>query len=177
MHSGRWPTQARFWLEWGCSSVTDVAPGRVAQAFDFLLRQFRQWMPRPCVLCKSLPLSLSKGGYRCCRYKGFALSTNPSCVVWCGSRPCKERKDGAPTASLVSARQKARATRPKYRPGRCSRARRGRAVWHHQLRLPHPLRISEGGKRCSQPSRDFDFILGACSVTQPDGKTCTMQAA
>src|SRR5271154_2216624 len=24
--SGGWPTQARFWLEWGCSHVTDIVP-------------------------------------------------------------------------------------------------------------------------------------------------------
>src|SRR5260221_388682 len=40
----------------------------------------------------------------------------------------------------------------------------------NQLRRPHPLRISEGGTRCSQPLEILTLSLGAFGVPQMDRK-------
>jgi hypothetical protein len=49
-------------------------------------------------------------------------------------------------------------------------SRRAPTFPSNQLRLPHALRMSEGGKRCSQPLEVLTLSLARSGVTQTDKK-------
>jgi hypothetical protein len=59
----------------------------------------QKWVPRSCVLCKG-------GNHELMRKGGF-VSSDKGCVGIVATRPCKQRKDGAPAALVMPTGSKA----------------------------------------------------------------------
>jgi hypothetical protein len=82
--------------------VMKNSSGRVARAggpaLHFILVP-QKWVPRSCVLCKG-------GNHELMRKGGF-VSSDKGCVGIVATRPCKQRKDGAPAALVMPTGSKA----------------------------------------------------------------------